>query len=72
MLVQRDNLLIILARCRARGIRTVVGGPIASGLEELHRYADHVLIGKAEQLIAPLVHQGAGGEQAVAFFFRPR
>ena len=54
MLVQKDNLLIILARCRANGIRTVVGGPIASGFGELHRYADHVVIGEAEELIAPL------------------
>jgi radical SAM superfamily enzyme YgiQ (UPF0313 family) len=54
MLVQKDNLLVILARCRASGIRTVVGGPIASGFGELHRYADHVVIGEAEDLIAPL------------------
>jgi radical SAM superfamily enzyme YgiQ (UPF0313 family) len=54
MLVQKDNLIVILARCRAYGIRTVVGGPIASGLAELHRYADHVVIGEAEGLIAPL------------------
>ena len=54
MLVQKENLLVILARCRARGLRTVVGGPIASGFGELHRYADHVVIGEAEELIAPL------------------
>jgi len=54
MLVQKDNLLAILARCRACGIRTVVGGPIASGFAELHRYTDHVVIGEAEELIAPL------------------
>ena len=53
MLVQKENLLAILARCRARGIRTVVGGPIASGFADLHRYADHVVIGEAEDLIAP-------------------
>src|SRR5512140_241532 len=54
MLVQKDSLLVILARCRARGLRTVVGGPIASGFGKLHRYADHVVIGEAEDLIAPL------------------
>ncbi len=54
MLVQKESLLIILARCRARGLRTVVGGPIASGFAELNRYADHVVIGEAEELIAPL------------------
>src|SRR5512133_2422674 len=54
MLVQKEHLLLILARCRARGIRTVVGGPIASGFAELGLYADHVVIGGAEELIAPL------------------
>jgi radical SAM superfamily enzyme YgiQ (UPF0313 family) len=54
MLVQKEHLLAILARCRARGIRTVVGGPIASGFGDLHRYADHVVIGEAEELIATL------------------
>jgi len=28
MLVQKDKLLSILARCRAHGIRTVAGGPV--------------------------------------------
>lgn len=54
MLVQKENLLTILARCRARGLRTVVGGPIASGFAELDRYADHVVVGEAEDLISPL------------------
>ncbi len=31
-----------------------MGGPIASGFGELHSYADHVVIGEAEELIAPL------------------
>ena len=55
MLVQKEGLLTILARCRAKGIRTVVGGPIASGFADLHWYADHVVVGEAEELIAPLV-----------------
>src|SRR5512142_1171706 len=51
MLVQKESLLAILARCRARGLRTVVGGPIASGFAGLEEYADHVVIGEAEALI---------------------
>jgi radical SAM superfamily enzyme YgiQ (UPF0313 family) len=54
MLVQKECLLTILERCRALGKRTVVGGPIASGLADLNRYADHVVIGEAEDLIGPL------------------
>ncbi len=66
MLVQKESLLGILARCRALGIRTVVGGPIASGFAELDRYADHVVIGEAEDLIAPIardLEQGAAKRQ---------
>ncbi len=54
MLVQKESLLIILARCRACEVRTVVGGPIASGFRGLPCYADHVVMGEAEELIALL------------------
>ena len=54
MLVHKQDLLAILARCRARGLRTVIGGPVTSSVEELPRHADHVVIGEAEDLIAKL------------------
>ena len=54
MLVHKQDLLAILARCRARGLRTVIGGPVTSSVEELPRHADHVVIGEAEDLIAGL------------------
>src|SRR5262249_8068374 len=54
MLVHKQELLALLARCRARGLRTVIGGPVASSVEELPRHADHVVIGEAEDLIASL------------------
>ncbi len=54
MLVHRDDLLTILARCRARGLRTVIGGPVSSSVEELPQHADHVVIGEAEDLITEL------------------
>jgi radical SAM superfamily enzyme YgiQ (UPF0313 family) len=60
MLVQKESLLAILARCRARGMRTVVGGPIASGFDDLHRFADHIVIGEAEELIARLAEDIEG------------
>ena len=44
----------IVERCRARGLRTVVGGPIASSLPAAELKADHVVIGEAESLIAGL------------------
>ena len=35
MLVQKESMMGILKRCRARGLRTVVGGPITSCTAEL-------------------------------------
>jgi radical SAM superfamily enzyme YgiQ (UPF0313 family) len=54
MHIQQDALFAILARCRALGLRTVVGGPIASSLPAEKIDADHVVIGEAESLISDL------------------
>jgi radical SAM superfamily enzyme YgiQ (UPF0313 family) len=54
MHIQKDALFAILERCRAIGLRTVVGGPIASSLSAAEINADHVVIGEAECLIATL------------------
>src|SRR4029077_17251127 len=54
MLVQKEGMLKILSRCRARGLRTVVGGPISSCMQDLPLYADHVVVGEAEELVANL------------------
>src|SRR5216684_8622504 len=54
MLVQKQDLLRILARCRDGGLRTVLGGPITSSAEDLFQHADHVVIGEAEDLIVSL------------------
>jgi radical SAM superfamily enzyme YgiQ (UPF0313 family) len=63
MLVHKAHVLRVLQRCRARGLRTVVGGPIASSVQELPMHADHVVIGEAEALMPTLVEdieRGAG------------
>ncbi len=54
MHIQRDALAAIVERCRALGVRTVVGGPITSSLAAADLKADHVVIGEAEELIAAL------------------
>ena len=54
MHIQRESLVAIVERCRARGLRTVVGGPIASSLSAADLKADHIVIGEAEALIAGL------------------
>jgi radical SAM superfamily enzyme YgiQ (UPF0313 family) len=54
MHIQRDSLVAIVERCRMRGLRTVVGGPIASSLSAADLRSDHVVVGEAESLIAGL------------------
>lgn len=56
MHVQQSDLAAIVMRCRTRGLRTVVGGPIASSLSVTEIGADHVVVGEAEDLIASLAH----------------
>jgi radical SAM superfamily enzyme YgiQ (UPF0313 family) len=54
MLIHKHDLLAILSRCRSRGLRTVIGGPVTSSLHELPLHADHVVVGEAEDLVAGL------------------
>jgi len=54
MHAQHEHLIAIVERCRARGLRTVVGGPIASSMSATELHADHIVIGEAESLIATL------------------
>jgi radical SAM superfamily enzyme YgiQ (UPF0313 family) len=56
MHAQHEHLVSIVDRCRARGLRTVVGGPIASSMSAAELKADHIVIGEAEALIATLAH----------------
>ena len=61
MHIQKDSLVAIVERCRARGLRTVVGGPIASSLSAAELKADHVVIGEAESLVADLAQELEAG-----------
>jgi radical SAM superfamily enzyme YgiQ (UPF0313 family) len=61
MLVHKKQLLALLARCRAAGVRTVIGGPATSSIEELPQHADHVVIGEAEELMGQLAEDLARG-----------
>ena len=54
MLIHKPELLGPLDRCRKRGLRTVIGGPVTSSVAELPQHADHVVKGEAEELIADL------------------
>ena len=61
MHIQSESLLAIVERCRARGLRTVVGGPISSSVPAAELKADHVVIGEAESLIADLARELEAG-----------
>ena len=54
MHVQRENLIEIVRRCRTKGVRTVIGGPITSSIAAAELEADHIVIGEAEDVIAEL------------------
>ncbi len=54
MHIQRESLLAIVEHCHASGLRTVVGGPIASSVSAEELNADHVVVGEAESLIGSL------------------
>ena len=61
MHVQHAQLVAIVERCRARGLRTVVGGPITSSMSRSDIKADHIVIGEAEALIAELAEDLTAG-----------
>jgi radical SAM superfamily enzyme YgiQ (UPF0313 family) len=54
MLVQQHDLIAVVRRCRTLGLRTIVGGPIASSVPPAALEADCVVIGEAEELIVEL------------------
>ncbi len=61
MHVQQEDLIAIVQRCKAQGLKTVVGGPITSSLAASVLQADHVVIGEAEDLIAGLARDLEAG-----------
>ncbi len=61
MHIQLSSLLVIVERCRQHGVRTVVGGPIASSVSAAGLEADHVVIGEAESLIGELARELEAG-----------
>ncbi|MGB8261508.1 MAG: B12-binding domain-containing radical SAM protein [Terracidiphilus sp.] len=67
MHIQRESLEAILERCRARGLRTVVGGPITSSLPAAELRADHIVIGESESLIAGLAADLEAGCAAAVY-----
>jgi radical SAM superfamily enzyme YgiQ (UPF0313 family) len=61
MHIQLESLKEIVERCRELGLRTIVGGPIASSVTAEELKADHVVIGEAESLIGGLARELEAG-----------
>ncbi|HEX5411891.1 MAG TPA: DUF4070 domain-containing protein [Terriglobia bacterium] len=65
MMVQGPSMQKVIARAKERGLRTVVGGPIASTKDPNIADADHIVEGEAEELISVLVQDlESGGARA--------
>jgi radical SAM superfamily enzyme YgiQ (UPF0313 family) len=62
MMVQGPSMKAQIARAKERGLRTVVGGPIASAQDPAIAEADHVVEGEAEEMIPGLVADLERGE----------
>jgi radical SAM superfamily enzyme YgiQ (UPF0313 family) len=62
MMVQGPSMREQIARAKRRGLRTVVGGPIASAHDPHISEADHVVEGEAEELIHLLAADLERGE----------
>ncbi len=55
MIVHKQELLDVLRRCRARGLPTIIGGPVTNSVSELPQHADTVVYGEAEDLMQELI-----------------
>ena len=62
MIVQGPSMQKQIARAKQRGLRTVVGGPIASTQDPTIAEADHIVEGEAEELIARVAADLERGE----------
>jgi radical SAM superfamily enzyme YgiQ (UPF0313 family) len=62
MMVQGPSMKEQIARAKRRGLRTVVGGPIASAQDPAIAEADHVVDGEAEDIIPDLAADLKRGE----------
>jgi radical SAM superfamily enzyme YgiQ (UPF0313 family) len=70
MLIHKRELIETLKRCRKAGLRTVIGGPVCSSVPDLPRYADHVVVGEAEEIIPELAADLEAGK-GKAFYQAP-
>ena len=62
MLVQKESLIKIVERCKARGKRVVVGGPFITSAIEKIPGVDHIFVGEAEATLPIFISDMERGE----------
>ncbi|HYH83946.1 MAG TPA: B12-binding domain-containing radical SAM protein [Pyrinomonadaceae bacterium] len=62
MIVQKESLERVVEMCKARGKRTVVGGPYVSTSAEHLPEADHIFVGEAETTLPDFLRDFESGE----------
>ena len=63
MMVQRDSAEDVIARCQARGVRTVAGGPLFTSQPDAFPQVDHLVLGEGEIAVRTW-ERGAGATLA--------
>src|SRR5882724_226220 len=62
MLVQKESLLKVIAQCKAKGKRVVVGGPFITSAIEKIPGIDHIFLGEAETTLPTFIEDLERGE----------
>ncbi len=63
MLVQKDSVLKLIARCRRLGVKTIAGGPYFTTSEDSGADVDHLVLGESEVILPELFSDIAHGSQ---------
>jgi radical SAM superfamily enzyme YgiQ (UPF0313 family) len=61
MTVQRESAKHIIARCKARGLKVVAGGPLFTAEPNEFGEADHLVLDEAELTLAPFIEDLKNG-----------
>ena len=67
MLVQKESLREVVARCKAQGKRVVLGGPYVTSTREQLPPADHLFRGEAETTLPEFIADLARGEAKAVY-----
>jgi len=62
MMIQKESADAVVDRCRAKGVRTVAGGPLYTHLHQEIQGVDHLIVGEAEEIMPVFLEDLARGE----------